>query len=117
MTDTQALRDLLVKVEAGKLPPTKLIVQAFGCRRLSNGWDVSALIKWIMGDTIEAMGAAKALHEAVLPEWIYLIGSQVSGVSMSDHEDPRWWNKMHNGNPASGWLIAILRALIAQATP
>ena len=97
---TAALQALLMNVEAGEwwddLPrPADLHTDL--CWKSFNG----------------SLDAAKALHEAVLPGWIYLIGSQIASVSMSDHEDPRWWNVMHNGNPARAWLIAILRALIA----
>ena len=63
-----------------------------------------------------SLDAAKVLHDAVLPEWIYLIGWHVVGVSMPDHEDPRWWNVLHKGNPAKAWLIAIIRALHGDRT-
>lgn len=61
-----------------------------------------------------SLDAAKALHDALLPGWIYLIGSKVSGVSMPDHDDPRWWNAMHDGNAARAWLLAILKAYRSQ---
>jgi len=115
MTDTQALRDLLVKVEDGELPPTKMIGQAFGCRRLPNGWDVAALIKWIMGDTIEAMGAAKALHEAVLPGWWAAVRFSTRPKATTGYID--CVSEGQDDCPARAWLIAILHALIAQATP
>ena len=114
MTDkTQALRDLLAKVEAGVVPPTKLIVQAFGCRRLPNGWDVAALIKWIMGDTIEAMGAAKALHEAVLPGWWAAVRFSTRPKATTGYIDCVYEGQ--DECPASAWLICTIRALIAQA--
>lgn len=105
-----ALHDLLAKVEAGQLPRGPEIVKAFGTTRLSNGWDVRALIRWIMDPSaIEAMGAAKALHDAVLPGWgfcITQVGANVEGSVEAYDSD--------NINPARAWLIAILRALIAQ---
>ena len=98
--NTAALQALLERVEAGDWwanLPRPDILHTDLCWKAFNG----------------SLDAAKALHDAVLPGWIYLIGSQIAGVSMSDHEDPRWWNMMHDGNPARGWLIAIIRALAA----
>ena len=60
-----------------------------------------------------SLDAAKALHDAVLPGWIYIIDWQVAGVSTPDYNDPRWWNVMHKEAPARAWLIAILKAMIA----
>ena len=105
MTDKmKALRDLLAKVDVGTWPGD--------IYDYVNGHENHMFAYKAFNGSLDA---AKALHDAVLPGWIYLIGSQIAGVSMSDHEDPRWWNMVHNGNPARAWLICILRALIAQA--
>ena len=105
-----AMKDLLAKVEAGQLPHGPEVVKAFGTTRLSNGCDVRALIGWIMTpDAIEAMGAAKALHDAVLPGWgfcITQVGANIEGPVEAYYSD--------NIMSARAWLIAILRALIAQ---
>jgi len=110
MTDPQtaALQALLTRVEAGDMTPPKMIVDAFGVRRLSNGWDVIALVRWIEEGGLEAMGAAKALHEAVLPGWGWVttqVGANVEG--------PTEFYSDSTTNPARAWLICILRALIA----
>lgn len=67
-----------------------------------------------------SLDAAKALHEAVLPGWNWLVGTNTVLVSMPDGE------RMPDGrtglvagssksgiDPARAWLIAILKALIA----
>ena len=112
MTDkTQALRDLLVKVEAGEagwnrlatiaedaLPPREAALAATAYRG--------------------SLDAAKALHEAVLPGWV---GSFASDGFARVAKGGRVLTLMEcariEGQPARAWLIAILRALIAHATP
>ena len=101
MTD---LERLAAAIEAGTIGQFRNLDSEFGhgngihAKRAYNG----------------SLDAAKALHDAVLPGWIYLIRSQVVGVSSSDHDDPVWYNKIHTGTPARAWLLAIVRALIAK---
>lgn len=103
MTPTQALRDLLVKVESGKRGIGLNTVSVFGNTQ-------SAM------DAVDAfdgsLDAAKALHEAVLPGWgfaVTQVGANIEGPTEFYSDDAN--------NPARAWLICILRALIAQATP
>lgn len=105
MNDTQALRDLLVKVEAGEagwnrlatiaedaLPPREAALAATAYRG--------------------SLDAAKALHDAVLPGWgfaVTQVGANIEGPTEFYSDDAN--------NPARAWLIAVIKALIAQATP
>ena len=100
MTDkTQALRDLLAKVEAGEwwgdLPRPAELHTDF-CWKAFNG----------------SLDAAKALHDAVLPGWGWAatqVGANVEGPAEFYSDDAT--------TPARAWLICIIRALIAQAEP
>lgn len=65
-----------------------------------------------------SLDAAKALHEAVLPGWPWTIENMNSGLSRA------WVNSSRglrtpgyvgeSDDPARAWLIAILKALIAE---
>ena len=116
MTDTQALHDLMAKVEAGEwwddLPrPAKLHTDL--CWKAFNG----------------SLDAAKALHDAVLGDGNistpgYMATVYMSGkasvwdiISGASHRGEVNAPSLHAISPARAWLIAILRALIAQATP
>jgi hypothetical protein len=69
------------------------------------------LLEWACDPTdIRAMGAAKALHEAVLPRCRWGAGDTQSGVYL----DGYFLHEPSNGNPARAWLLAIFEALIAQ---
>jgi hypothetical protein len=108
------LIELLAKVEAGELVTGRLT-----CRIWPDcpGHAINAY----NGD----LNAAKALHEAVLPGWYYTIKQQVSvGARMhvevttpATGGDRQYENGYHPTNPARAWLIAILKALIAEAQP
>ena len=104
MTDRlTALKELLAKVEAG-----------------DESWVHLPRIPELHTDLVwkawaGSLDAAKALHEVVLPEWGYLISCQ-------QWVDVWWFDVAGTGSPIRGisptparaWLIAILRALIAQ---
>ena len=64
------------------------------------------------------LDAAKALHEAVLPEWGVMIkpfGKAWAEVWMlGDTETTNRPIRGTSTDPARAWLLAILRALIAQ---
>lgn len=120
---TQALQRLLEALEAGETPNDDLIIAALGHRRISGGWYVPRLVKWIMDPAdIRAMGAAKALHDALLPGWINRMDlcGQGAGVSVCHVELSDWETDfaicVDNApvdNPARAWLIAIIRAVMA----
>ena len=93
-----ALKDLLAKVEKGKVP------QWFNWNSGIKGHGTNARLAYN-----GSLDAAKALHEAVLPGWgfcVTQVGANVEGSVEAYYSD--------NINPARAWLIAIIRALIAQ---
>jgi hypothetical protein len=111
MTDLKdALIDLLAKVEVG----------AFKW----NAWAKPPLDRALMGKVEDAyygsLDAAKALHEAVLHErvskhemWSMRYGSS---VKLKDANVVLGSGSDDDGNSARAWLIAILKALISNAT-
>jgi hypothetical protein len=144
MTDRKdAITKLLAKVEAGAkyetMGHTILCQKAFpkpddfdGSRKsYAESAAQLAILAWRNG----SLGAAKALHEAVLPEYSYIIrngteedlaiNSQFGGGP--DTYFANIYKKNPNTNPdterfpswsnsqARAWLIAILKALIADA--
>lgn len=118
------LQRLIEAVEAGAIS-TDLIMDAFG-----HGWDDVL----VLGAFDGYIDAAKALHEAMLPD-----GSGNGGTNWSVEirrggremdEDWLWRVEISDGNshvscdvsedaaadtPARAWLIAILKALEARA--
>lgn len=103
MSDRNALTALIEAVEKGTTPPWR---QVFG-------WD----------DTINAdaayrgdLNAAKALHEAMLPGWIFDVTNDsafvmraVPDADLTDDFLPQYLGE--DDNPARAWLLAVLRAL------
>jgi hypothetical protein len=93
----------------------------------AGNWDCSFPNRGLIGlgsakrvhNTISAyhgsLDAAKALHDAVLPDIKMIYAGINSGLGASFTISAG--NKSHNGHaetPARAWLIAILEALIAQ---
>ena len=128
MTDKQkdnrkkALEDLLVQVEGGAFDATKDRVARFNdFRRLAE----TAFVQDVTGQNAlswnaykGSLDAAKALHEAALPGrsweiWRVDNDEQVPfyGVNIPNVDTP------YSATPARAWIIAILKALIAKATP
>ena len=126
---TQTMQRLLDAVEAGETPNDDLIIAALGHRRIAGGWYVPRLVKWIMDPAdIRAMGAAKALHEALLPGWAIERMSwwpgghwtfHLWGTGDPDHNGDRWHThtdgrvEASDTDPARAWLIALIRAVMA----
>ena len=117
MTRKEALTELIAKVEAGETSDQHLIDAAFPeFADVIYPWSISRVISWIMLGDMRAMGAAKALHEAVLPGWT---------PGMQQQDNKRWFVELREGfctsysqvqiacvqDPARAWLLAILRAL------
>ena len=111
-----ALKDLLAKVEAG-WPPDIDTPYMTPFHAVWPDW--RAQQAWMANQG--SLDAAKALHEAVLPGWAPSIGQNVhhcywfahllraeNGSIVGDYEGSAI------DNPARAWLIAIIRALIAQ---
>jgi hypothetical protein len=105
----EALKELAAKVEAGECQNDGSMFRAFGDR-----WTIC------LDAYNGSLDAAKALHEAVLPGWTASVGQNihhkfwrtivtliVEGAGI-DH------SANHDNNPARAWLLAILKALIAQ---
>ena len=68
----------------------------------------------------KSIDAAKALHEAVLPEWLWFLGNLhdiengfVAIVTDGPYPDADG-SRAYSICPARAWLLAILEALIAQ---
>tara|TARA_R110000851_G_scaffold272844_1_gene425568 strand:- start:860 stop:1195 length:336 start_codon:yes stop_codon:yes gene_type:complete len=102
-----ALQELLAKVEAGgRLPMVG--------RANHTGLNYIQVMKAHDG----SLDAAKALHEAVLEGFSWSV-SKHDRAYISRHTDPddtRTWIEVsaQSDNPARAWLIAIIKALIAQ---
>lgn len=117
-----ALRELREKVAAGEFP-------AYMSNR-DLGWDVAILTPYEAFSG--SLDAAKALHEALLPGWKYLIRTSddrdilVHGCQLGDFFVNIWPSISPNeggahfslwAKPASrAWLLAILDALITKET-
>lgn len=100
MTRIDALKDLLSKVETGDC-------SMWLCLNVSIEHGEKAL------DAFNgSLDAAKALHEAVLPGWDYRICRLNGGLTVHAEVGPEVFQ--FADDPARAWLIAILKALIAQ---
>ena len=112
LTRRQALIELRDKVKAGtaRMPDA---TRCYGCKdgRIDKTWG------WkdnnVMGAYNGFLDAAKALHEAVLPGWVWLIDCDEAEVKPS-WETTDGYDAEIEGRPARAWLLAILEALIAQ---
>ena len=111
MTDrNQPLQELLAKVEAGTARPREVFT-AFDtpCQDIALQRRAEDARNAYSG----SLDAAKALHESVLPNapvniWIDSEVYRQWGCSLASEDT------VYAENPARAWLIAILRALIAQ---
>ena len=105
MTQAEALDKLIAAVEAGALPGEdwRLMHDIWSPR---NWHDIGHNVRYSMGGSLDA---AKALHEALLPGWDYII---------SRHDAEMWQAGCYpdtiaaqiGGNPARAWLLAVLKA-------
>ena len=108
MTDRkQALADLLAKLEVGERPWRE------ACYNDALGWSES---KMLLRAFEGSLGAAKALHAAVLPGWTvnidFWMGSNSSAKVMLDHGGDEGVSGLDEC-PARAWIIAQIKALIA----
>jgi len=113
----QALVELRDQVKAGDFPTTWEKINKAGLAHNSHGLDMRGLA-W---DAFNgSLNAAKALHEAVLPEWTLdefgqRAGGWIATLGRQDGLTPRPAPRaMVRDNPARAWLIAILEALIVK---
>ena len=102
----QALTDLLAKVEAGKANGK------FG-PIMNDHWCGDKII-----DTMRAyngsLDAAKALHEAVLGDYVWIASAGCVEV-FGPKKGQKFITFCEDKTPARAWLIAIIKALIAEA--
>lgn len=100
--NTAALQALLMKVEAGGELPRPMPFPVWQCAH-------------VLGAYRGSLDAAKALHEAVLPGWIWWAGnggaSVISPDDFLDHTSDPYTG--HDDIAARAWLLAIIHALIA----
>jgi hypothetical protein len=108
MTDRKdALTELLAKVEAGgSIWPAHLDDTGLSDRPFGDAYNGS-------------LDAAKALHEAVLPDWrvthaFGLVSGEVTKFNLTHNKKPSTYVSAKSDSPARAWLIAILTALIAE---
>lgn len=124
MTDqTEALVKLLAKVEAGEpyetMGHTRMCQKAFpnpedfdGSREAyAKSAAQQAILVWRNG----SLDAANALHEGVLPEWDHGHDGSIAWVKQKDKRTS-YRHDAQNGFTARAWLIAIIKALIAEET-
>jgi len=122
-----ALTDMLAMVDArvGIQPEKRCYTEKF-CSLFDRCFD-EAMFDLFSAGYEGFLDAAKSLHEEVLPEWVVNTLDQASNlagdpwgceVAYFDGSDPSKNRKAYSGhdysNPARAWLIAILKALIAQ---
>ena len=121
MTRKQALTDLLAKVEAGEFDATEDRPAKFN--GFCSHWEAARgaytnpnyKTAWLAYNG--SLDAAKALHEAVLPGWGYAVSPQYARVvdPIPLYGSPNKSKDAINAdNPARAWLIALLKALIAE---
>ena len=114
-----ALQELLAKVKAGEWC-TKLALKSLPKSHVSDNHEWIDPICWASSAFHNgSLNAAKALHEAVLPEWrithaFGLISGEVAKFNLTHNEKPSTYVSATANNPARAWLIAIIEALIAQ---
>ena len=108
----QALTDLLEKVEAGDARPHQ-VFNAFDtpCQDMALQQRAEDAKNAYNG----SLDAAKALHEAVLPEWDHGHDGSIAWVKQKD-KCTSYRHDAQNGFTARAWLIAIIKALIAEET-
>lgn len=106
MNRKKALEELLAKVRVGEGQNDGCMFRAFGD-------------KWThcFDAYYGSLDAAKALHEAVLPEWEYGVTKNIEQPDGPCAFVAEWGSEIQflscSTNPARAWLVAILEALIS----
>ena len=108
----QALTDLLVKIEAGEFDARTYPLMKLPQMSMNTFDNIHAAYNG-------SLDAAMAMHEAVLPDGYWALIETPSFVSIYDkHGSPEHSaakSVANNPDPARAWLIAIIKALIAEA--
>lgn len=132
MSRVEALQALLEKVEAGEWSDQTRCLRSppKSFTALLDFPAVDGRGRQAWGAYHGSLDAAKALHEALLPGWRYAVDGGANGADAEVHTEPV--QKLIPGGsmcsviesvhsacinepmPARAWLIAILKALIAQ---
>jgi hypothetical protein len=125
MTRKEALAELIAKVEAGRIMPAKEFEATLGTEPVPSGMGYSkGMCAWQAHNG--SLDAAKALHDAVLPDWaierlVHWPGHDATVRLWGTHEkDGGRWHRFSDGKVNAtastltrAWLLAILRALHA----
>jgi hypothetical protein len=109
VTRLDALKELAAKVKAGNACIHDFAaVEPVGCKRND----------WLHAAFEGSLDAAKALHEAVLPGWWWVRpdGAEFGTIRVVGPDNGDCYPSAvgKDLDPARAWLLAILRALIAQ---
>lgn len=124
MTRIEALKELAAKVEAGSLPEAVF----HGFSGIRGHWAYLTGLDGTQRRNVflaynGSLDAALALHEAVLPEWCWSVDRLGQAIVWYPWVEGDSIMHEAGGNdgagdwrlgPARAWLLAILRALIAQ---
>lgn len=114
MTDrAKALKALLSKIEAGDVSVNEW--RSFSALESRRGVHVDRQTSDAMRAYNGSLDAAKALHEAVLPDWTWNVWQ--SGAHVRPDPARIDGTPTDNAVPARAWLCAILKALISQEEP
>jgi len=106
MKQLQALKDLATKVEAGENVATMYFAN---CWVTGFGWGYNAC-------NHGSLDAALSLHKAVVPEWRWLIEATGSCSLYDRDENLATVIDVDDVNPpARAWLLAIIKAKIAES--
>ena len=77
-------------------------------------------IGWAEPDAAKSLDAAKALHDAVLPNWKFMITEETNGRFTARVTDVDWMYCLNHlakaKTPAAAWVSAILKAKGARQT-
>lgn len=114
MTRLQALKELARKVEAGEDVKTGY----YGVLVVAQFTSIGVSAQFLVQDAFHgSLDAAQALHEALLPGWGYFGGPCVGAdgyLYTVFSSDCTMCECGRSDDPARSWLLAILKALIAQ---
>lgn len=103
MTRLKALKELACKIEAGEWFPGLAQLSFGGVQNYHNA----------LSAYHGSLDAAQALHEAALPGYVWDVNGYGSALVWV-RDDPKRYAEAYLDNPARAWLLAIVRALIAQ---
>ena len=107
MTDTTALDELINAVEAGEPFANIDFYTPLDC--LNDDFDLGLTARSAYNGSLDA---AKALHDALLPGWWYVIDHRM--CSVSDMFDGPFFSQDTHDSPTRAWLLAVLRAYRAK---